>query len=223
MHELIYFASPGYAEPTRFCLEISQVNWKNTTVDREGFLALKEQGELPYGLLPILKTPQGTLAESNALMRYAATLAGIEPEDLFVRGKVDEMIEIINNWRVHFTPTFYIENLDEKIAARQALFVEGGPIDAALRDLEKVIEASPTGWVIGTEDMTLADVKAFLNVFMMFSGQFDGIEKDMIQNYPGLLKYHAFMASDSRVEAYYGAQEDEFRWVFKSNAFSPKA
>jgi hypothetical protein len=156
-------------------------------------------------------------------MRYAATLAGIEPEDLFVRGKVDEMIEIINNWRVHFTPTFYIENLDEKIAARQALFVEGGPIDAALRDLEKVIEASPTGWLIGTEDMTLADVKAFLNVFMMFSGQFDGIEKDMIQNYPGLLKYHAFMANDSRVEAYYGAQEDEFRWVFKSNAFSPKA
>ena len=201
------------------------MNWKNTTVDREGFLALKEQGELPYGLRPssILKTPQGTLAESNALMRYAATLAGIEPEDLFVRGKVDEMIEIINNWRVHFTPTFYIENLDEKIAARQALFVEWGPIDAALRDFEKVIEASPTGWLIGTEDMTLADVKAFLNVFMMFSGQFDGIEKDMIQNYPGLLKYHAFMANDSRVEAYYGTQEDEFRWVFKSNAFSPKA
>ena len=133
------------------------------------------------------------------------------------------MIEIINNWRVHFTPTFYIEDLDEKIAARQALFVEGGPIDVALRDLEKVIEASSTGWLIGTEDMTLADVKAFLNVFMMFSGQFDGIEKDMIQNYPGLLKYHAFVSNDSRVEAYYGAQEDEFRWVFKSNAFSPKA
>ena len=95
MHELIYFESPGYAEPTRLCLEISQVSWKNTTVDWDGFQELKDSGELPYGYLPILKTPQGTLAESNALMRYAAALAGLEPEDLYLRGKVDEILELI--------------------------------------------------------------------------------------------------------------------------------
>jgi hypothetical protein len=33
MHEVIYFESPGYAEPTRLCLELSGQPWKNTVVD----------------------------------------------------------------------------------------------------------------------------------------------------------------------------------------------
>ena len=219
MHELIYFAGPGYAEPTRFCLEISEVPWKNTVVDWDGFQALKDSGDLPWGYLPILKTPQGTIAESNALMRYAAALAGIEPEDLFIRGKVDEILDLIQGWRADFTPTFYIDDLDEKIAARKALFAKGAKIDLGLKDLESLIEASSTGWIADTEDMTLADVKAFLNTFMMFSGQFDGIEKSMLKPYPALLKYHDFVANDARVKAYYDG-EDEIRWVFKPDAFS---
>jgi len=220
MHELIYFESPGYAEPTRLCLEISQVSWKNTTVDWDGFQELKDSGELPYGYLPILKTPQGTLAESNALMRYAAALAGLEPEDLYLRGKVDEILELIQGWRASFTPTFYIEDLDEKIAARKALFAEGAKIDVGLKDLESLIEASSTGWIADTEDMTLADVKAFLNTFMMFSGQFDGIDASMLKPYPLLMKYHDHMANDARVKAYYGRDDDEIRWVYKPNAFN---
>lgn len=219
MHELIYFESPGYAEPTRLCLELSQVSWKNTTVDWDGFQALKDSGELPHGYLPILKTPQGTLAESNALMRYAAALAGLEPEDLFLRGKVDEILELIQGWRASFTPTFYIEDLDEKIAARKALFEEGAKIDLGLKNLESLVEASSTGWIADTEDMTLADVKAFLNTFMMFSGQFDGIEASMLKSYPSLMKYHNHVANDARVKAYYD-REDELRWVYKPGAFN---
>ncbi|MFL2949952.1 MAG: glutathione S-transferase family protein [Candidatus Poseidoniaceae archaeon] len=219
MHELIYFESPGYAEPTRLCLELSQVSWKNTTVDWDGFQALKDSGELPHGYLPILKTPQGTLAESNALMRYAAALAGLEPEDLFLRGKVDEILELIQGWRASFTPTFYIEDLDEKIAARKALFEEGAKIDLGLKNLESLVEASSTGWIADTEDMTLADVKAFLNTFMMFSGQFDGIEASMLKSYPSLMKYHDHVANDARVKAYYD-REDELRWVYKPGAFN---
>ena len=219
MHELIYFDSPGYAEPTRFCLEISELPWKNTTVDWDGFQALKDSGELPHGYLPILKTPQGTLAESNALMRYAAALAGLEPEDLFLRGKVDEILELIQGWRASFTPTFYIEDLDEKIAARKALFEEGAKIDLGLKNLESLVEASSTGWIADTEDMTLADVKAFLNTFMMFSGQFDVIEASMLKSYPSLMKYHDHVANDARVKAYYDL-EDELRWVYKPGAFN---
>ncbi len=221
MHELIYFNSPGYAEPTRFCLEISELPWKNTTVDWEGYQALKQSGELPWGFLPVLKTPQGTIAESNALMRYAAAVAGLEPEDLFVRGKVDEIIELIQGWRTDFTPTFRIEDLEERIAARKALFVEGTKLDLGLKDLESLYNKSTTGWLADTEDMTLADVKAFLNIFMMFSGQFDGIDVAMAQAYPTLLKYHEKVANDPRVKAYYD-REDEYRWVFKPGAFDLK-
>ena len=126
MHEIVYFNTPGFAEVSRFCLEMSGLQWKNTIVDWDGYLKMKEQGELPWGFLPIIRTPQGTVAESNALLRYTGALAGLEPEDLYMRAKVDELVEVINGWRESFTPTFSIEDLDEKMAARQALFATDG-------------------------------------------------------------------------------------------------
>ena len=134
MHEVIYFESPGYAEPTRLCLELSGKPWKNTVVDWDGYQELKEAGELPWGFLPVLKTPQGTIAESGAIMRYAASLAGLDSDNLYTQGKINEIIDVIDGWRTSFSPTFYIDDLDEKIAARKALFEPGAKIDAGLKD-----------------------------------------------------------------------------------------
>ena len=56
MHEIVYFNTPGFAEVSRFCLEMSGLQWKNTIVDWDGYLKMKEQGELPWGFLPIIRT-----------------------------------------------------------------------------------------------------------------------------------------------------------------------
>jgi glutathione S-transferase len=219
MHEVIYFDTPGFAEVSRFCLGISGLEWKNTVVDWDGYLELKSQGELPWGLLPIIRTPEGTIAESNALLRYTGALAGLEPEDLYTRAKVDELVEVINGWKASFTPTFSIEDLDEKIAARQALFAEDGKMDRALKAISKVFEQSSTGWLANTESMSIADVKGFMDTFMMFSGQFDGITADMLANYPSLLAFHEKMSNEPLVKNYY-ENTDESRWVFLPDAFS---
>ena len=218
MHEVVYFDSPGFAEVSRFCLELSGLEWKNTTVDWDGYLQMKEQGKLPWGYLPIIRTPDGVIAESNALLRYTGALAGIEPKDLFTRAKVDEMVEVINGWREHFIPTFAIEDLDEKIAARELMFVEGGKMDTALKAISKIFKQSNTGWLANTEDMTIADIKGFMDTFMMFSGQFDGVVPKMLLNYPVLLNFHEKMSNDERVKNYYDS-EDESRWVFRPGAF----
>ncbi|MCH1540724.1 MAG: glutathione S-transferase [Candidatus Poseidonia sp.] len=218
MHEVVYFDSPGFAEVSRFCLELSGLEWKNTVVNWDGYLQLKETGELPWGLLPIIRSPKGIIAESNALLRYTGALAGIEPTDIYMRAKVDELVEVINGWRGHFTPTFAIDDLDDKIAARQAMFADGGSMNKALKAISSVFENSTTGWLAGTESMTIADVKAFMDTFMMFSGQFDGITADMLANYPSLLAFHEKMSNEPRVKAYY-SNADEKRWVFRPGAF----
>ena len=218
MHEVVYFDSPGFAEVSRFCLGISGLEWKNTIVDWDGYLELKKKGELPWGYLPIIRTPQGTIAESNALLRYTGALAGMEPKDLYVRAKVDEIVEVINGWRSAFIPTFSIDDLDEKIAARQALFAEGGKMDQAMRAMSKIFEQSTTGWLANTESMSIADVKGFMDTFMMFSGQFDGITADMLAKYPSLLAFHEKMSNNPLVKNYY-QDADEARWVFLPNAF----
>ncbi len=218
MHEVVYFDSPGFAEVSRFCLGISGLEWKNTVVDWDGYLELKKKGELPWGYLPIIRTPQGTIAESNALLRYTGALAGMEPKDLYVRAKVDELVEVINGWRSAFIPTFSIDDLDEKIAARQALFAEGGKMDQAMRAMSKIFEQSTTGWLANTESMSIADVKGFMDTFMMFSGQFDGITADMLAHYPSLLAFHEKMSNEPLVKNYY-EDANEARWVFRPNAF----
>ena len=218
MHEVVYFDSPGFAEVSRFCLGISGLEWKNTVVDWDGYLELKKKGELPWGYLPIIRTPQGTIAESNALLRYTGALAGMEPKDLYVRAKVDEIVEVINGWRSAFIPTFSIDDLDEKIAARQALFAEGGKMDQAMRAMSEIFEQSTTGWLANTESMSIADVKGFMDTFMMFSGQFDGITADMLAHYPSLLAFHEKMSNEPLIKNYY-EDANEARWVFRPNAF----
>tara|TARA_B100000767_G_scaffold275204_1_gene310996 strand:- start:6 stop:689 length:684 start_codon:yes stop_codon:yes gene_type:complete len=218
MHEIVYFESPGFAEVSRFCLELSGLEWKNTVVDWDGYMQMKQQGELPWGYLPIIRSPQGVVAESNALLRYTGALAGLEPEDLFERAKVDELVEVINGWREAFIPTFAIEDLDEKIAARKELFEEDGKMDRAMKAISEVFEQSTTGWLANTESMSIADIKAFMDTFMMFSGQFDGITSDMLANYPSLLAFHEKMSNEPKVKQYYD-NDDKARWVFRPDAF----
>ena len=218
MHEVVYFDTPGFAEVSRFCLGISGLEWKNTVVNWDGYLEMKNKGELPWGYLPIIRTPQGIVAESNALLRYTGALAGLEPKDLYTRAKVDELVEVINGWRTYFTPTFSIEDLDEKIVARQALFAEGGKMDLAMKAISEIFEQSSTGWLANTESMSIADVKGFIDTFMLFSGEFDGITTDMLAKYPSLLAFHEKMSNNPLVKNYY-QDADEARWVFLPNAF----
>ena len=218
MHEVVYFDTPGFAEVSRFCLGISGLEWKNTIVNWDGYLEMKNKGELPWGYLPIIRTPEGTIAESNALLRYTGALAGLEPKGLYTRAKVDELVEVINGWRTYFTPTFSIEDLDEKIVARQALFAEGGKMDMAMKAISEVFEQSSTGWLANTESMSIADVKGFIDTFMLFSGEFDGITTDMLAKYPSLLAFHEKMSNNPLVKNYY-QDPDEARWVFLPNAF----
>lgn len=219
MHEIIYFASPGFAESSRFCLELSGVEWKNTVVDWDGYMQLKQQGELPWGVLPIIRTPNGVVAESNALLRYTGALAGLEPDDLFTRTKVDELVEVINGWREAFVPTFSIQDMDEKIAAREKLFSEDGKMDLAMKAISEVFEDSTTGWLANTETMTIADIKAFMDTFNLFSGEFDGVTAKMLANYPSLLAFHEKMSNEPKVKKYYD-NDDKARWMYRPNAFA---
>jgi hypothetical protein len=221
MHEIIYFSSPGRAESSRLCLELSGISWKNTIVSWEEYMELKQQDELPWGLLPIIRTSQGTVAESAALLRYTGALAGLEPEDLFLRAKVDETLDLMRGgWGV-FTPTFSIDKIEEKISARQKLFEEGEPMDMAMKQLSKMCSESKLGWIAGTQSMSIADVKAFTDTFMLFSGQFDGLDPSIIRKYPELLIFHEKISNIPEIKLYYSDIEDrKEHWVFQPGAFN---
>ena len=67
---IILLPIPGRAEASRVALSLSNLDWEDVALTGEMFASMKNNGELPWGMVPFLKTPHGGLAESVAILRY---------------------------------------------------------------------------------------------------------------------------------------------------------
>eukprot|EP00920_Eleutheroschizon_duboscqi_P037126 GHVT01088906.1.p1 GENE.GHVT01088906.1~~GHVT01088906.1.p1 ORF type:complete len:108 (-),score=16.23 GHVT01088906.1:1775-2098(-) len=87
MMRLTYFDSKAKAESVRLAFFIGGVEFEDKRVSREEFGAMKES--LPFGQLPILTLADGSqMAQSLAILTYAAKQAGLLPEDPLQLAKV---------------------------------------------------------------------------------------------------------------------------------------
>ncbi|CAM9821375.1 unnamed protein product, partial [Laminaria digitata] len=71
---LSYFDIAGAAEPVRWALEQSGLEWEDKRLTKEEFGALKPS--LPNGQVPILEVDGYVLAQSLAILRYVGKLGG---------------------------------------------------------------------------------------------------------------------------------------------------
>jgi glutathione S-transferase len=221
MFRLVYFPVPGRAEACRVALAFSGVEWEDVEVTGVRFEIMKNDGELPWDMLPILQTPDGTIAESSAILRFAGHDAGLIPENRFQAAKVDEFIDGMGPLATALNTTFGISDVEERIRLRKKLFTPQGAGTKNLALLERKISQSQTGWAAGTDEMTIADLKLFTELFALFSGNYDGIETSVISDYPQLLKYHEKVANEPRVKAHYAAvNSNDLRWTFLPGAFA---
>ena len=220
MLELVYFPGPGRAEASRIALSLSGLEWQDIEVDGGRYETMKKNGELPWDMLPVLRTSEGTIAESSAILRFAGCQAGLIPQDPYQCAKADEFIDGMLPLFEALNSTFSISDLAERIQRRMELFEPQGECTKTLLLLERKIAQSETGWAAGTDQMSIADLKLFTDVFFLFSGNFDGIEPSIISNYPRLLEFHHKMSSDPRIQAHYAnIDSEDIRWVFLPKAF----
>ena len=220
MLKLVYFGVPGRAEASRVALALSGLEWENVEVNGVRFEIMKNSGELPWNMLPILQTPEGTIAESSAILRFAGRAAGLVPEDSYQAAKVDEFIDGMLPFGDLLNDTYRISDVEERIRIRKKLFLPDGRGTRSLMMLERKISESKTGWAAGTEEMSIADLKLFVELFGLFSGNYDGLDASMISGYPNLLKYHYKVANEPRIHSYYSGKNSEgYRWTYVPNAF----
>ena len=189
MLRLVYFGVPGRAEASRVALSLSGLEWEDIQVNGVRFEIMKNSGELPWDMLPVLQTPEGTIAESSAILRFAGKAADLVPSDPYQAAKVDEFIDGMLPFVGLLDDTYRISDVEERIHIRKKLFLPDGRGTRSLAMLERKISQSKSGWAAGTDEMSIADLKLFTELFGLFSGNYDGLDASMIEDFQNLLKH----------------------------------
>ncbi|KAL6754466.1 glutathione S-transferase [Haematococcus lacustris] len=217
--KLIYFDIPGRAEVTRVLLTIGKVPFEYctiSTISREQWAEVKPT--MPYGQLPVLKVDGKQLAQSSAIERYAARLAGLYPQDAWEASKVDELACFMREWLEDVVSTVFIKSADEKLAARKAM-VEG-PLQTRMTKLNTLLtEAGPDGYLVGGR-MTYADVAVYVTMSFLICGFFDGVPRDLYRPFPAITAFHTRMASVPQIRDMYQGVTEGLRMAFKAGAAS---
>lgn len=174
------------------------MGFDDNRVIRGGFEALKPT--LPFGALPTLDVDgQGTIAQSNAILRFIGRKHGLHPQEPFEAARHDAFMDAVEDLRHRISATMRIQDEEEKKAIRQQLSADYIPhwglcVDRLITD----------GPFIGGELPSVADIKLFMVNRWVSSGIVDHIPTDIfdpftklktvaanINNHPAVLKWYA--------------------------------
>jgi len=183
---LTYFDGPGRAEPVRVALFHGGVPFEDRRLKFPEFAALRAQGELPLGSLPVLDVDGRPLVQTGAMLRYAARLGGgaLYPEDARAAFAVDSVIDTFNDTVAHaLTPSLFERDMEKKLEMRRALVA--GPLTLALRYVEGLCAEGPGPFLTGAQ-LTIADILLGITIHQYRSGSLDGIGPAVLEPYPRL-------------------------------------
>lgn len=200
--KLTYFDSPGRAEPVRVALFLAGLPFEDHRVQYPEFMALKQQGALPLGSLPVLEVDGRAIVQTAAMLRYAARLggAGLYPDDARAGLVVDSVIDTFNDTVSHaLTPTLFERDAAKKLEMRRA--VVEGPLGRALRYIEG-LAAENAGPFLTGPTLTIADIILGVNAKTYRSGALDGIGPEVLAPYPRVSAIADAYAAHPRVIAY---------------------
>ncbi|KAG2433056.1 hypothetical protein HYH02_012760 [Chlamydomonas schloesseri] len=213
MFKIHYFPAPGRAEVSRLCLTLGGIPYED--VHYTGATFAEAKAKFPFAQVPVLEFPDGKmLAQSGAIDRYTAKLAGLYPEDPLQVAFADQAVFLLNDFTDLFTSTYSLP-LEDKIKARQEILAGKG--GEKLKMLEKLVASAGGGYLAG-DKLSFADLTLFVSFSTMICGQLDGMPKDLLKDYPALQAFRNKIAAEPGVKAYYDKHSDGFRAAFKPDA-----
>lgn len=199
---LTYFDIPGgRGEPTRLAFHIGGIAFEDKRLKFPEFAALK--ATLPLGQLPTLQIGDTVITQSDAMLRYAGKLAGLYPTDAYQALLCDQIIHAVEDVNSKVSATFGLQG-DALKAARTALAdVQTGAIPKYLRWLQAQLQAQG-GEYFADQRLTVADLKVFVWVRGLTSGNMDHIPTDLVaQVAPALLEHGKRVAAVPAIAAWY--------------------
>lgn len=189
----------GRGEAARIALFIGGIEFEDRRVPFSEWPRVKP--ETPFGGIPVLEVDGETVTQSNGINRYVGKLAGLYPEDPWQAALCDEAMDVVEDIAHPVIATFSITDDAEKKARREAL--ADGLISFYLSRLEKRL-AERGGKYFADGRLTVADLKVFLWIRHLRSGNLDYIPSNLPDRVAPLLVQHCeAIANHPKVKAYY--------------------
>lgn len=183
--KLSYFDfSGGRAEPARLALHLGGIAFEDHRFSFAEFAGVRVA--TPLGQVPVLSVDGVQVTQSDAITRYAGKLAGLYPQDAYQALLCDEILAGVEDVTIKLGATFGLK--DEALkTAREALV--SGPLTTYLRWLQAQLQARG-GDYFADGRLTVADLKVFVFVRGLNSGNLDHVPTDLVAQVAPLLNSH---------------------------------
>jgi len=218
--KLTYFPIAGAAEKVRLAFVLGDVPFEDETVYGEAWAALKPT--TPYGQIPLLTIDGGApITQSDAMLRYAAKLGGLEPTDMAMALKVDEALGLVGDLQRAWMPPMYMgmrptafgypedfSKTDEgkaKVLELRAAFI-ATELPKYLGFFQAWIEAAGGDGFLCGPTPTIADCALVPALKYYTLGVADGVPTDCLEGNPAIVAYLARFAAIPSVAAWYEAK-----------------
>ena len=166
----------GRGEPARLAMHLGGIEFEDHRIPFDRWSALKQN--LPFRGIPILEIDGQAVSQCNAINRYVGKLAGLYPTDPWECLRCDEAMDAVEDIDHKVVASFFLTDGPEKQAAREELAT--GPIPVCLQGLQDIFEAQG-GEYFADQRLTMADLKVFVWIRHLRSGQLDHIPVDVVQ------------------------------------------
>lgn len=184
--ELHYFPAKGRGEAVRLALHVGGVPFENVFFDGfEDFADQKAKGVFNYGQVPVLYVDDVQYAQTSALTRYCAKLAGLLPSSDLDQFAADEYTCAMDEMFAKIPSKLPDEELR---LAREKFYKLDFP--RILGGIERAVlkrNAEDTPWLVGN-DLTYVDIAMYCVFGLFKQGNFDHIPTSVVDEYPRLIR-----------------------------------
>lgn len=212
---LTYLDIKGFAESIRLALIIGHVDFEDRRVTYEDISQMRNDGELPFGQVPVLDVGKKRYGQSGAILRWAGQMSGLYPAnqqfeiDMALEGIVDIHKCLVPAWYGHacgrspVTGTLY-ETTKLSHSQMEGVFaaLNSELLPARFQQLEKLVIDSGGPYICGTA-LSIADLSLYVLVQGLRDGSFcTGISTSVVDSCSHLLNLVSQIQSIPEVVAW---------------------
>ncbi len=185
---LRYFDFPGgRGEACRMALHLAGVPFHDDRIKFDDWAGIKSS--TPFGGMPVLTIKgKGVLAQSNVILGFIGGGHDLLPEDNF---EAAQHLAILNSVEEFVGRLFAGGDQDEAAKKQQ----REGFASGYMKDWANNISTLIQGPFVGGDKISVADLKLYVNMNTLKSGNVDYILRDYFEAFPKFTALHAAVAS----------------------------